>query len=55
MSRIDVLVNNAGIIAVGPAWDMTHQDFEEAMDVMFWGTVYPALAVLPQMLEQRAR
>ena len=48
-SRIDVLVNNAGIIHVGPIDAMTIEDFEEAMGVMFWGTVYSTMAVLPHM------
>ena len=51
--RMDVLVNNAGIISVGPAQAMTRQDFAEAMDVDFWGTLNPILAVLPQMRERR--
>jgi len=34
---IDVLVNNAGIISVGPIETQTIDDFREAMDVMFWG------------------
>jgi short-subunit dehydrogenase len=45
-----VLVNNAGVISVGPILSQKLEDFQEAMDVMFWGTVHPALAVLPQML-----
>ncbi len=51
--RIDVLVNNAGTIQVGPVHNMTIEDFEEAMDVMFWGMVYTTLAVLPRMRELR--
>jgi NAD(P)-dependent dehydrogenase (short-subunit alcohol dehydrogenase family) len=51
--RIDILVNNAGVIQVGPVQSMTAQDFEEAMEVMFWGMLYPTLAVLPEMLERR--
>ena len=47
--RIDILVNNAGIIQVGPIESQTIEDFRNAMDVMFWGVVYPTLAVLPQM------
>src|SRR5262249_27903252 len=35
--RIDVLINNAGIIQVGPLDHMTVADFEEAMAVHFWG------------------
>jgi short-subunit dehydrogenase len=45
--RIDVLVNNAGTICVGPVENMALQDFRDAMDVMFWGMVYATLAVLP--------
>src|SRR5689334_1983820 len=41
--RIDVLVNNAGAIQVGPINAMTIADFEYAMDVMFWGVVYTTL------------
>jgi short-subunit dehydrogenase len=47
--RIDLLVNNAGVIQVGPLESMTLRDFEDALGIMFWGTVYPTLAVLPQM------
>jgi short-subunit dehydrogenase len=50
MGKIDVLVNNAGVISVGPLLSQDLKDFQEAMDVMFWGTVHPTLAVLPQML-----
>lgn len=49
--NIDILVNNAGVISVGPLLSQRVEDFKEAMDVIFWGTVYPTLALLPQMLE----
>ena len=47
--RVDILINNAGIIQVGPVSTMTPADFEQAMGVMFWGVLYPTLAVLPGM------
>jgi NAD(P)-dependent dehydrogenase (short-subunit alcohol dehydrogenase family) len=47
--RVDVLVNNAGIITVGPMAAQTLDDYRQCMDVMYWGTVYPTLAVLPYM------
>jgi short-subunit dehydrogenase len=53
MGKIDVLVNNAGIITVGPIEAQAVEDFERAMDTMFWGTLYPTLEVLPQMIERR--
>jgi NAD(P)-dependent dehydrogenase (short-subunit alcohol dehydrogenase family) len=46
---IDVLVNNAGVIAVGPLENQTIDDFEEAMKVNFWSQVYSSLAALPGM------
>jgi short-subunit dehydrogenase len=46
---VDILVNNAGVMSVGPLETVTLQEFREAMDVMFWGTVHPTLAVLPSM------
>jgi len=49
LGQIDILVNNAGIIQVGPLANQTLDDFRQAMDVMYWGVVYPTLAVLPQM------
>ncbi len=50
--RVDILVNNAGIIQVGPIQNQTVEDFQRAMDVMYWGALYSILAVLPQMLER---
>ncbi|HEX8558577.1 MAG TPA: SDR family NAD(P)-dependent oxidoreductase [Pyrinomonadaceae bacterium] len=47
--RVDVLVNNAGVIQVGPLEVMTLEDFEQAMAVHFWGPLHATLAVLPQM------
>ncbi|HEX8473546.1 MAG TPA: SDR family NAD(P)-dependent oxidoreductase [Pyrinomonadaceae bacterium] len=46
---IDVLVNNAGVIQVGPVEVMTLEDYEEAMKTHFWGPLYTTLAVLPEM------
>lgn len=51
--QIDVLVNNAGVIQVGPLEVMTLEDYEEAMKVHFWGPLYTTLAVLPEMRRRR--
>lgn len=47
--RIDVLVNNAGVIQVGPLDAQTQADFEEAMRIHFWGPFYAMRAVLSEM------
>lgn len=52
--HIDVLVNNAGIINVGPLEEMRLADYEEAMATNFWGALYAANAVLPEMRARRS-
>jgi NAD(P)-dependent dehydrogenase (short-subunit alcohol dehydrogenase family) len=47
--RLDVLVNNAGIIEVGPESTMTLADYHTVMDVNFWGAVHATLAALPHL------
>ncbi len=50
--RIDVLINNAGIIQVGPADHMKVADYEDAMNTHFWGPLYMILAAVPHMRRQ---
>ncbi len=44
---IDALINNAGIIQVGPMESMTNDDYKTAIDTHFWGPMYLTEAVLP--------
>jgi NAD(P)-dependent dehydrogenase (short-subunit alcohol dehydrogenase family) len=46
---IDVLINNAGVIQVGPLEHMKLSDFEASMAVHFWGPLYTMLAAIPEM------
>jgi NAD(P)-dependent dehydrogenase (short-subunit alcohol dehydrogenase family) len=47
--RIDALINNAGEIVVGPLAHMTMADFEKAMAVHGFASLYTVFAVLPHM------
>src|SRR5215207_9392847 len=51
---VDVLVNNAGVIQVGPLEVMTQEDFELAMKAHFWGPLNMIMAVLPSMRQKRS-
>jgi short-subunit dehydrogenase len=50
---VEVLVNNAGIMAVAPLLNQSKRHFEEAMDTNFYGAMHTTLAILPGMLERR--
>lgn len=52
--NIDVLINNAGIIQVGPFETMTLEDYDAAMKVHFWAPLYTTFAVLPAMRHKKA-
>src|SRR4029450_4282568 len=47
--HIDVLINNAGTVEVGPVGVMTATDCERDMATNFWGPLNVILAVLPHM------
>ncbi|MFY2556605.1 SDR family NAD(P)-dependent oxidoreductase [Corallococcus terminator] len=49
---VDVLINNAGVITVGPLESMTVEDFQDALDTHLWGALYTTLAVLPEMKQR---
>jgi short-subunit dehydrogenase len=51
--RIDVLINNAGVIQTGPMDDMTVADYQEAMNIHFWAPLGMVNAVLPEMRRRR--
>ncbi len=52
--RLDVLVNDAGIMQVGPFERMGRDDFERAMAVHMWGPLFLMQAAIPHMRRQRA-
>jgi NAD(P)-dependent dehydrogenase (short-subunit alcohol dehydrogenase family) len=47
--KIDILINNAGIIEVGPLKHMTREDFERAMQLHFWAPFELISHVVPEM------
>jgi short-subunit dehydrogenase len=48
-SVIDVLINNAGVIQVGPLEHMKTEDFENAMATHFWAPLHLMFEVVPSM------
>lgn len=47
--KVDILINNAGIIEVGPIEHMTPEDFERAMRLHFWAPFELISQIVPEM------
>lgn len=54
LGRIDILVANAGIWALGRLWEITDEQWQEMLDINLTGTWRSVKAVVPQMIEQRS-
>ena len=50
--RIDVLINNAGIIAVGPEQHQEREDWERSLAVHVWGPLFTMRAAAEHMRRQ---
>ena len=53
--RIDVLINNAGVIQMTPFEHAAHHDFADSLQTHFWGPLYAIQACLPHLRETRGR
>jgi short-subunit dehydrogenase len=54
LGPVDILINNAGTIQVGPMDEMTVEDYDQALRAHFWAPLYTTLGVLPDMRRRRS-
>ena len=52
--RVDVLVNNAGIMPIAPMADLKVEEWDRQIDVNIKGLLYGVAAALPHMLKQKS-
>jgi NADP-dependent 3-hydroxy acid dehydrogenase YdfG len=53
VGHLDVLINNAGVMPVGPFLDQTEQAIRSAVEVNFYGVLTGCQLVLPKMVKRR--
>jgi NAD(P)-dependent dehydrogenase (short-subunit alcohol dehydrogenase family) len=51
---VHVVCNNAGVVAPGPCWEVSHADWEWIVGVNLWGVVHGVRVFVPLMLRQDA-
>jgi len=54
VGKIDVLVNNAGVLLLGPLEEASEAEIKQIFDVNFFGVVNTTHAVLPHMRKARS-
>jgi NADP-dependent 3-hydroxy acid dehydrogenase YdfG len=52
--RVDVLVNNAGIMPIAPIGLLKVEEWDQQIDINIKGVLYGVAAVLPQMQKQKS-
>lgn len=52
LGSVDILINNAGVVQVGPMESMNEEDYKSAMKVHFWGPFHAINEVLPDMIDK---
>jgi NADP-dependent 3-hydroxy acid dehydrogenase YdfG len=52
--RIDVLVNDAGVMSIAPLSELRVEDWDRMIDINFKGVLYAMAAVLPVMQRQKS-
>jgi NAD(P)-dependent dehydrogenase (short-subunit alcohol dehydrogenase family) len=50
--RLDVLINNAGIIQVGPRQQMGIEEYQVAIQTNFWAQLYTLQAAIPHFIDR---
>jgi len=52
MGRVDIVMNNAGVVAMGPPERMTMEEWDWILQVNLYGVIRGVRAFLPHMLER---
>ena len=49
--RVDLLCNNAGVVAGGKAWEISLDDWHRVLAVNLWGAIHGVRSFVPRLLE----
>jgi NAD(P)-dependent dehydrogenase (short-subunit alcohol dehydrogenase family) len=50
--RVDIVVNNAGLVVLGKIWEIPLTQWRRLMDVNLWGVIHGIHAFVPRLIRQ---
>jgi NAD(P)-dependent dehydrogenase (short-subunit alcohol dehydrogenase family) len=50
--RVDIVVNNAGLVVLGKVWEIPLTQWHRLMDVNLWGVIHGIHAFVPRLIRQ---
>lgn len=50
--RVDLLINNAGVLSSGASWELDLQEWKRVLDINLWSVIHAIHAFIPRLLKQ---
>lgn len=50
--RVDLLINNAGVLSSGASWELDVQEWKRVLDINLWSVIHAIHAFIPRLLKQ---
>ena len=50
--RVDLLINNAGVLSSGASWELDLQEWKRVLDINLWSVIHAIRAFIPRLLKQ---
>lgn len=50
--RVDLLINNAGVLSSGASWELDVQEWKRVLDINLWSVIHAIHTFIPRLLKQ---
>jgi NAD(P)-dependent dehydrogenase (short-subunit alcohol dehydrogenase family) len=51
-NRVDVLINNAGVLSSGASWELDLPGWQRVLDINLWSVIHAVRSFMPRLIEQ---
>jgi len=51
-NRVDLLINNAGVLSSGASWELDLQSWQRVLNINLWSVIHAVRSFMPRLIEQ---